>query len=571
MKNNIIVSVESRKGGVGKTTAALCIGKRLLEKGYAVLLIDTDITGTNISDCMDSPFWNNCINVLKVFRKKEMLNANLLNLFENDFMNGKRIPSFQNKNNDSGFYIVLNQINVIGSQIYSLDGKPTTICKPSILFDQLHGYWFVDFLKELVEDFAREIKSNPVAIVLDNSPGYVGIAPAVQKWLTDIGPETGKFLLVSSLDKQDMQSCAIAFSALHENYREKWDTSRMFLKAKNGNGENLNYSLMKGDFFIQLTEYDESLQNRISMFPEPFAYYYNSKQDEKYSQDPGKYIGVILNRVPKSVFKHRRTYQPDLPKNNYQFFDLLGGHYSRKWSKFMVGYDPYIEYQFLQSGMSKRRYRGKWSRNLDRLLMKKNEIFYNKEFLYMAEEISPNSFSRINDYIRQVQNIIDTAIDAIRTNGLDYLADLIDDDWQPKSIIANLQATFYNFMVSADYPYFKEIYWEEFENENIKENERLYRFENLFNKLDLSFENLNEYPEIKNAIFYLIACLPLPYKREIPFEKELLNFLRSLIKIDTFVKSPKNIIFPISDSMISMCYSDENFKIRLFTNESKLN
>ena len=39
---------------------------------------------------------------------------------------------------------------------------------------------------------------------------------------------------------------------------------------------------------------------------------------------------------------------------------------------------------------------------------------------------------------------------------------------------------------------------------------------------------------------------------------------------DTFVKSPKNIIFPISDSMISMCYSDENFKIRLFTNESYL-
>jgi len=49
---NIIISVESRKGGVGKTTAALCMGKILLKNGYAVLLIDTDITGTNIADCM---------------------------------------------------------------------------------------------------------------------------------------------------------------------------------------------------------------------------------------------------------------------------------------------------------------------------------------------------------------------------------------------------------------------------------------------------------------------------------------------------------------------------------------
>ena len=56
MEKNIIISVESRKGGVGKTTAALCVSKNFLEKGYAVLLIDTDITGTNIADCADSPF-----------------------------------------------------------------------------------------------------------------------------------------------------------------------------------------------------------------------------------------------------------------------------------------------------------------------------------------------------------------------------------------------------------------------------------------------------------------------------------------------------------------------------------
>ena len=59
MKDNcLLVSVESRKGGVGKTTAALNLARILLEKkGYAVLFLDVDITGTNATDALDSPFW----------------------------------------------------------------------------------------------------------------------------------------------------------------------------------------------------------------------------------------------------------------------------------------------------------------------------------------------------------------------------------------------------------------------------------------------------------------------------------------------------------------------------------
>ena len=53
---NLIVSVESRKGGVGKTTAALCLGRILRNKGYAVLVLDLDVTGTNAADIADSPF-----------------------------------------------------------------------------------------------------------------------------------------------------------------------------------------------------------------------------------------------------------------------------------------------------------------------------------------------------------------------------------------------------------------------------------------------------------------------------------------------------------------------------------
>ena len=58
MKEYKIISVESRKGGVGKTTAALNIGYLLKEK-YHVLLLDVDITGTSIRTIQESRFWMN--------------------------------------------------------------------------------------------------------------------------------------------------------------------------------------------------------------------------------------------------------------------------------------------------------------------------------------------------------------------------------------------------------------------------------------------------------------------------------------------------------------------------------
>lgn len=57
-------SVESRKGGIGKTTVALNLGRCLLNTGYKVLLLDCDIIGTSIAQCCEnSVFWEECINV----------------------------------------------------------------------------------------------------------------------------------------------------------------------------------------------------------------------------------------------------------------------------------------------------------------------------------------------------------------------------------------------------------------------------------------------------------------------------------------------------------------------------
>lgn len=84
-------SVESRKGGVGKTTVALNLGRCLLNTGYKVLLLDCDITGTSIAQCCEnSVFWEECVNVVKHEKEKEVVPVNLLDYFRIFFFDGRR-------------------------------------------------------------------------------------------------------------------------------------------------------------------------------------------------------------------------------------------------------------------------------------------------------------------------------------------------------------------------------------------------------------------------------------------------------------------------------------------------
>ncbi len=92
-------------------------------------------------------------------------------------------------------------------------------------------------------------------MIVDNSPGYVGIAPAVQEWLTDLGPARGKFLTVTSLDKQDLLSCNYAIHNLHQLYARKWHASRKFADAtssERNSTEELHLTSDEDSFFLRL-------------------------------------------------------------------------------------------------------------------------------------------------------------------------------------------------------------------------------------------------------------------------------------------------------------------------------
>ena len=192
-----IYSVESRKGGVGKTTIALNLAKALIDKGQDVLLIDCDITGTPITKAAEhSVFWKD--DVWAEYEGQEPMN--LIDFYENRYLledkNGEALA------NQLGYK--KGKIHLIGSDIYGMDGE--LIIDPRDLMDELHSYWFVEMVKELVDSFCKKSEQAQKAIILDNSPGYVGIGRSLRGWLAKLGPDRANFVLVSSLDEQDIEA-----------------------------------------------------------------------------------------------------------------------------------------------------------------------------------------------------------------------------------------------------------------------------------------------------------------------------------------------------------------------------
>jgi cellulose biosynthesis protein BcsQ len=93
---DLIVSVESRKGGVGKTTAALCLSRILRNRSYSVLVLDLDVTGTNAADIGDSPFWTDDLHIVQKPARAGTATEplNLIELFDRCFMAGRAVPDF---------------------------------------------------------------------------------------------------------------------------------------------------------------------------------------------------------------------------------------------------------------------------------------------------------------------------------------------------------------------------------------------------------------------------------------------------------------------------------------------
>jgi len=524
MKNDcMIISVESRKGGVGKTTAALNLAKILLEKrGYAVLFLDVDITGTNVAYGLDSSFWKNSCHPVKCIGKKDE-NANLLQIFEEQFMSGNGAPEFVNtfrkdihrfekyeETEKSALGFDPERINVIGSQIYNLDSSKnetgsTLICKPSILFDELHAFWFIEFLQETCEAFIRAIreedeairKDEPdreVVIIIDNSPGYVGIAPAVQEWLTDLGPDRGKFLTISSLDIQDLLSSGRAIHNLHHLYERKWETSRKFVeatKAKKASGEELHLEPEEEGFFLRLVENCRpgeksggEPKEELRLTCSSLSFYCSdvSQTDQDYCEEPDMYQGWVINRVPIPIMDGLLDYdfsKVNLPMDN-RLLKLILGKSRNDYFDRMVSYNEYIEYQYLEPRLSlpsrKRlphelEFKNMLGNMMSHYAIPDDEpirkLLYRKQSFplgFLEEMISQKTralFNEVQKYIGRADEMVTSAISLVEQYGLAHLLPFIrHDEWLPRSILRNLRIAMHNSLLETEFPQYEIAPWE---------------------------------------------------------------------------------------------------------------
>lgn len=388
--NYKLFNVESRKGGVGKTTIALNLAKVLIAKNYSVLLLDCDITGTSITEAAsNSEFWKDYVNNIN---NKDGKALNLLEFFKNEYLTGIKSPTelIDNEN------VLVTKINVIGSDIYSLDHNP--IINPSQLIDELHSFWFLSMLREIAERFAVCIKkkktAREVAIIVDNSPGFLGISQCVHEWMGELGPQYAKCMLVSSYDEQDVKSCVDAAFDIKECMTGYISQAKYFddlIKSENdgkeieepktnGSSKNFFYKLVDGKEYKQLIEKE---------------------------YDISEYIGLVFNKVPTGCLDDSvcEMYKVSLPTNS---IELLKDIYMCDERQNCIGFDQYVSYQFFSTKLLNNNSftdseSKKWSKKIKNALKSGEKELANNE-LVRATFKKDSTFCQLLNNIRQVKS-----------------------------------------------------------------------------------------------------------------------------------------------------------------------
>jgi hypothetical protein len=487
--NSMIVSVESRKGGVGKTTAALNLGSLLLEPGKtAVLLIDADITGTSAADGLDSLYWRQTTHRVDTADRSGLMRANLLELFDRDYMTGAGVPTFtplKPLGREKSLSFDPDKLNVLGSQLYvqSVEAHKkgvSYICEPGVLFDDLHAYWFVEFLQRVCESFRDAVINHrsgmDVAIVIDNSPGFIGIAPSIQEWLTDLGPNRGKFLFVTSLDPQDLRSCTFAVEALHEKLISKVRASTALNQLTSpGPSEPAELTSSSETFLEQLAESmwsrspDSSLQRPgLAVFSPDMRFYTEEPADIRnyFVARPDAYMAMVVNRVPARIGRRQLRNNLELRLSEIRrethgldrlvIDELLRSRGGGRF-KTLVYYDDAIEYQFLDQGnqrpgdRSYRRRHGLVAAIEKRMNRIEAELSDDptSNLLHPAEASTP-SMDMISTYVTRAQAVVTELLGLLETYGAGYLTRLVRDEWQPVPSFRRLRDVISDVLDDAD-------------------------------------------------------------------------------------------------------------------------
>lgn len=517
--NYTIISVESRKGGVGKTTAALNLSNILIEKGYNILLLDVDITGTSIAGSYNSSFWKEKINPIKLNDK----DANLLEIFHNTFMKGEGLPIFSINDDKGDFYIVRKKINIFNSEIYNDDNNNSSlICDPRILFDELHSFWLIEMIESLCNSFYETINNTDnkkVAIILDNSPGYVGLGKAIHDWLTDIGPQYGKFLTVSSLDCQDLKSCISAIQAIDNMVKQKIKGAEYYNSLKN----NKDTELPKGskeskNFFLKLAT-KESKNEKYK--------YYNESLANKLELN--QYQSLIINKSPKEIKSDNLYYDiskllgADAKKMN--ILQTFTGTTIDNNTKNIVYYDTYIHFQFVEPLIRKininndRKYpylKGTFTRIVKENIINNQSL--DEQYRHsLKNKNAPFEFINIIEYYEKT---LSNLLDKLENNGFENIVRLIEERWHPLSQFNKMKQAFDNLLGEifyiGDFSKYSEDHYNDYSENEIRSiiEESI---SSIINKKVNTDEVFRNYHYIETILYFLLSQNQIISKSEMKF------------------------------------------------------
>lgn len=393
-----IYSIESRKGGVGKTTIALTLAKLLIQKG-PVLFLDCDITGTSAAlPAMHSAFWKDVTNVIVTADGKPQ---NLLEFFLSTYIKGLgRIEDLIPVDN-----IKENKVNVIGSSIY--EGSSSIVSDTRLLMDEVHSYWLVEYVEGIAMLFEKVFPHKEVSIIIDNSPGYVGFNKALHSAMAKMGTERAKYLMVSSFDEQDLKSCISSCNSIRTMTENRIKVAEYFRHlCENGEIDTNVEALMHSDSELKRF-FTEQIEN-----PYPLP--------DEANRTAKKYLSLVLNKVPDEIKTDGFDYMFNkvLNEDEVTFLnDIANGDEREIMPKNIISFDKNVVLQFYSSLITENNGDYDWNRRFVQLHKNINEVY----------AIIPDPIERIN----KIQAAYDSFRNSMIQKKYKRFANTLPVEWQP--------------------------------------------------------------------------------------------------------------------------------------------
>lgn len=362
-----IISVQSAKGGVGKTLLSLLLGNQILElkKAIRVFLFDLDFGGTSLSDLLKRDKAKNkkdtsrarkteegtFLHHVPIFNLANLANEiddkyqyNLLDLFQAHLqgvsINVPLNPRFLQKHTDKWSSSKNNRICLLPSGKFDSGG----MVNGNIFFDLMHGEWFCEFLFQTIFQLYESEKDKPAVFILDNGPGWSELLPLLQCYLLRWGVHRAKFLQVASFDQMDIDASLRMLEQLYTNYLKIYYTKDYYLQSKvSGMKKNNNIinSLIDEEYFYELV--GENNFNRPEDHPASLLQLLTAHRKNQTPHQISNFMGLILNKA--------------LPSNS---LDALEAYINHNFENLIQAYREGLPYQGVQERMKQKPAQGRF-------------------------------------------------------------------------------------------------------------------------------------------------------------------------------------------------------------------